>query len=220
MRPDKKRKTEYLLSELGEIDDKLLIDALSYRPARKRPQLAVIAACFILCLTFIFAAAVGLRTANKKNADGADTGTRSPEVNIGDNESYENPEADRKLDMIFLSCISDTRYQGHESVDELPCEKGKTYVVWQHVESGRIFLSSPLTDSQVKALDKHLGEGDSVGESSPDLECRVWILTSEGLLISPYLRETVGNVSDSFFDYEAEIIPCEEFVDLISRILE
>ena len=217
---DNKKKTEYLLDGIGGIDDKFLLEAESYKAKRKsRVPLSAIAACLVVCLT-----AAIIMTANVGVFDNASGKSEDVMENEPDKEMAEtgasvdnSTETYSELDLIFLSCIE--KYQDYSALGELPAENGKTYIIWQYTESGRIFISRPLDSSELEALDKYFGEGEPVGDRSPSHKFNVWILKSDGVIVSPYLMESAGNVGNSLFEYEAELIPCEEFISLIEEIL-
>lgn len=221
---DKKKKTEYLLSEIGGIDDKYLLEAESYKAKRKRRiPLSAIAACLVVCFTvvIVMAASNGIFDLASGKSEDMMENEVFPDKEVGNLEgeaSEENTyEEHSELDLIFLSYLEE--YQGYGSLAELPTERGSTYIIWQYIESGRIFISRPLDVGELKALDKYFGEGEPVGESSPSLKFNVWILKSNGEIVSPYLTESAGNVGNSLFDYEAELIPCEDFISLIADVL-
>ena len=51
---NRKEKLEYLFDVIGEIDDKLLNEALEYKPARKRQyNLGLIAACLAVFVAIV-----------------------------------------------------------------------------------------------------------------------------------------------------------------------
>ncbi|MBP3396642.1 MAG: hypothetical protein J6L87_05680 [Clostridia bacterium] len=224
MRDSRNKKTEYLLSEIGEIDDKFLLEAENYRPQRRlllyRPLIA--AAC-VCCFVAIVLTAVIRGGVLGKNASVENDKVNSS-LKEDTNEQYSEAVTEstsepmqRSIDLLCSTYSSNQKSYG--SFGELERESGKTYILWRHVDGGRIFISRALTDTEVNYIAKHAGLGQSVGASSPELEFNVWILRGDGSIISPYLIGSGGNVGSALFDYEAEIMPEEELISLIEQVL-
>ncbi len=213
---DKLKKAEYLLDEIGEIDDKLLAEAVSYRPARRAPRFVLIAACIALSVIFTVSSVIMLQRVssglmgifdNSKNEPHADAPTEKPPAD----------SSPLSLDAV----LADAKDKGHiklSSEGEIPYRDGGAYIVWQYAGDDEYYASS-LTSAELTALEKKLG-GQEVGQSSPELECMVWILTGDGAVISPYLKDTYGNIGISVFDYCAEIYPTQDFINYVSAIIQ
>ena len=246
---DKKRKSEYLLSEIGGIDESFLAEAESYRKKRSpmwlKPLVAVACAC-------LFVAGVLTTVLNKggvfDNNVGMEAAPESNDMIEGDkNEANVDkateatpdfePEEVRKIGFDALLSLQTEYIDGDSLTDEGTREQGKTYVVgydsfeavrreygetyilWRHVDGGKLFMSRALDNDEVEAINKRLGIGRAVGADSPMLEFNVWILRGDGSVISPYLIGSGGNIGSTLFDYEAEIIPQEELIEIIGEIL-
>ncbi len=209
---DKLKKAEYLLDEIGEIDDKLLAEAVSYRPARHAPRFVLIAACIALSIVFVISSAVMLNRVFLKMDNIFDNS-----VNNAPNAAP--PESNEPLSLDDV--LADARNKGHiklSSESEIPYRDGGAYIVWQYVGEDEYYVSS-LTAAELTALEKKLG-GEEVGQTSPELECMVWIVTGDGEVISPYLKDTYGNIGISVFDYCAEIYPTQDFINYVSAIIQ
>ncbi len=209
---DKLKKAEYLLDEIGEIDDDLLAEAMAYRPARRAPRFVLIAACIALSIVFVISSSVMLnRVFLKMN-------------NIFDNSVNNSPNAappENSGPLSLDDVLTDARNKGHtklSSEGEIPYRDGGAYIVWQYVGEDEYYVSS-LTSAELTALEKKLG-GEEVGQNSPELECMVWIVTGDGAVISPYLKDTYGNIGISVFDYCAEIYPTQDFINYVSAIIQ
>ena len=118
-----------------------------------------------------------------------------------------------------LLLSSQEGYLGYDNFSEIPRDRGKTYILWRHVDGGKLCMSRALEESEIEAMSESLGVGESVGDKSPTLEFNVWILRGDGSIISPYLIGSEGNIGNALFDYEAEIIPQETLIELVERIL-
>ena len=195
---NKEKKVNDLFSSIGEIDDALINEAMTYRRVRKRSfKIAPIAACLVLAVVL----AVAMPLISRLN----NSGTETP------------PQSDAcALDLLFLECRG-MECDRYESFDELSYV-GVATLVWQYEDSGEIYALA-LTEYQLALLESKLGQGQSAGESSPELSCRVWIIDGKGNVKTPYLKNEKGNVGCTVFDFEAEIIPDDAFVECISDII-
>ncbi|MBQ8408249.1 MAG: hypothetical protein IJY39_05235 [Clostridia bacterium] len=194
------KKTEYLLREIGEIDDRLLHEAVCYKPVRRSSyKWGMLAAC--LALIFVLSVAGPLMRALSNVS--------------GENVSDAVPEVYTSLDELLLD--SEDRFF-EVSDPEALSYTGSASLVWKDSESGRLYQLY-LSDYQFSRLKSEMGKGDEVGESSPKLSCQVWVLDGEGNVRSPYLKDNTGNVGCDIFDYEAEILPTEALIRCISEML-
>ena len=223
---EKKEKAEYLFSEIGGIDDKFIGEAQSYKPTRRAYiPISAIAACLVVCITAVLIATnagifdLAMGSKNEEVAVGKDEHETERLPSVSGNDVAEAPDAMAGLDMVFLSCVNSGEYSPYSSMAELLAERGQSYIIWKHIDSENIYISRPLDKSETEDIEKYLGKGECVGEISPKNEFLVWILNEHGEIRSPYLEDTVGNVGNYLFDYEAEIIPADEFVNIISSII-
>ena len=196
---NKEKKVNDLFSSIGEIDDALINEAMTYRRVRKRSfKLAPIAACLVLAVVLAVAMPLISR--------------------FGNNSGMEDPSQNAAcaLDVLFLECKGGeyTRYESFEDLSYV----GVATIVWQYTDSGEIYALS-LTEQQLRYIEEKLGEGTQTGSESPALSCKVWILDGRGNVKSPYLKNEDGNVGCVIFDFEAEIIPNDAFVKCISDII-
>lgn len=214
---DKLKKAEYLLDEIGEIDDKLLAEAVSYRPARRAPRFVLIAACIALSVIFTVSSVIMLQRVSSGLMGIFDNNNHEPHANA----PTEKPPANSNP-LSLDAVLTDARDKGHtilSTESEIPYRDGNAYIVWQYVGE-KEYYASVLTDAELTAIEKNLGSGEEVGQTSPELECMVWIVTGDGAVISPYLKDTYGNMGISVFDYCAEIYPTQDFINYISAILQ
>ena len=196
MNGDKKRKSEYLLSEIGEIDDKFLLEAENYRPQRRllrhRPIIAAACVCCFIAIVLTAVLRGGLLGKNvSAESVNASSGLLNDDKNELYSEAFTEAVVETPIDVVLhdfdalLSSLDERR--GYGSFAEIEREQEKTYILWRAVEGGRIFISRPLTSDEAEYISEHVGLGESVGESSPTLKFNVWILRGDGSIISPYL---------------------------------
>lgn len=204
MNDEKRIKTELLLDSIGEIDDVLLADAISYRPKKRMGnRLVALAAAIAVVFTMTVSIALVLRIADMNKLDGA-----APE-NEGENTTLD----------YFMSTLDEGGFEQVKSEDELPYLDGEAYVVWSYSGEEVYYLSDPLTETELADIKRKIGRGESVDGESPELDCMVWVLLGDGRVISPYLKPSAGNISSEVFDYEAEITPDEGLIAQIQGIL-
>ena len=120
---------------------------------------------------------------------------------------------------VLMSESSTHEYSFVSTSDELPYFDDGAHVVWQIVGEDGYFVSDTLSRTQLSRIESSIGRGYEVGDESPELECKVWVLYGDGSVVTPYLKTSKGNVSSKVCDYEAEILPGDSFVSCVSDIL-
>ena len=202
---NKRRKAAFLLDEIGNVSDVYLQEALSYKKERfyARPWVAAVACILAVVL-------VGGGLINSPLMDNI--------FGVFDKAEAPNEEAPATLDS-FLSENRGALTCTAVSEDELNYF-GSTYLVLQYEGDETLYRSRDLTSREVEKMLDLMGQGASVGEASPTLLCRVWLVCEDGTVLSPYLKNTAGNKGLAvLFDYEAEILPSSSLISCISDIL-
>ena len=202
---NKRRKAAFLLDEVGNVSDVYLQEALSYKKERfyARPWVAAVACILAVVL-------VGGGLINSPLMDNI--------FGVFDKAEAPNEEAPATLDS-FLSENRGALICTAVSEDELNYF-GSTYLVLQYEGDETLYRSRDLTSREVDKMLDLMGQGASVGEASPTLLCRVWLVCEDGTVLSPYLKNTAGNKGLAvLFDYEAEILPSSSLISCISDIL-
>ena len=211
MKNDKLKKADLLLDAVGEIDDAYLTEALSYKRKRNSgSRLLIIAATLAMSCTLIVCAVIGARLVSKNDME--------PSAPNGENADDGGERADA-LESFMVNLSNKESFSHVESETELPYTDGNAYIVWQYKGESGYYLSEALSYREIDYLKTQIGRGKNVGESSPTLECKMWILLGDGRVVSPHLKVTAGNISNTVFDYEAEITPTDGLVDRIAAIL-
>lgn len=198
---DRNKRAHRLMSALGGISDVYLDEAQCYKPRRKIRASVLIAACLTLSVLIVVGAVGAMNIAFKDKSDNA------------------RPSDVRGLDGILCEAVSSGSMQRVSSQD-LPIKDGEAYIVVQLNWQDDYYISDSLTFSQSKKISSNMGGGEDVGDTSPTLECSLWVILGDGTVISPYLKLTEGNVGVDIFDYSAEIYPTEGFNAIVSEILQ
>mgnify|MGYP003312485049 CR=1 FL=1 len=181
MNQNQRKKAAFLLDEIGYVSDVYLEEALTYQKRKfyTRPWVAAVACILAVVL-------VGGGLLNSPLFDNILDGFNKAEA----------PEASTPATLdSFLSENRDTLNCTAISVDELNYF-GATCLVWQYEGDQTLYRSRNLTAREVERINNLLGKGDSVGTDSPKLLCRVWLVCEDGTVLSPYLKNTDGNIAD------------------------
>lgn len=205
MNDNKMKKAAFLLDEIGNVSDVYLQEALAYKKERRNPRAWIAAVACILAV-----ALVGGGLLNSPLFDNV----------FNTFDKADAPEAPQSATLdSFLSDNREALQCTATSAGELDYF-GSTYLVLQYEGDETLYRSRNLTKNEASRLNNLLGKGESVGASSPNLLCRVWLVCEDGTVLSPYLKNTDGNKGHAvLFDYEAEILPSSDLISCISDIL-
>lgn len=207
MKHDKTEKALYLFREIGGIDERLIHEAIFYRPKKSAlPRVLLVAAA--LSLSLVLAVGAFLITMQTQKGHSSNDAITPP---------TDQNEVPPTLDSILLS---QSDKQNAVASDAIEFFGGNAYVVWQRTDSNEIYVSRALTSHEVKRLTSEIANGTPIQESEAEPLCRVWILLGDGSTVSPYLEPSNGNVGAAeLFDYHAELIPSTAFNSTLSEIL-
>lgn len=207
MKHDKTKQAIYLFREMGGIDERLIHEAIVYRPKKSAlPRVLLIAAALSLSLVL----AVGAFLVTMQTQKGHSSNDALP-------PSTDRDEVLPTLDSILLS---QSEKQSAVASNAIEFFGGNAYVVWQRTDSNEIYVSRALTSREVKWLTDEIANGTPVTEGEEEPLCRVWILLGDGNTLSPHLEPSDGNDGAAeLFDYHAELIPSTAFNSKLSEIL-
>ncbi len=214
MNRKKLEKTAYLFSAIGEIDDVLVAEAQLYQVQVKSrsPRWLLIAATLMLALALTLSTVLVAMIGNGKDS--------LPPDEIDPEQSEDGVTAFSDLDQLLLDRRDSASYTQLSSADSIPFLEKESYLVWQYADSDAYCISRALTDGEVEELIKGVQRSKQVGEESPALSCRVWVVSKDGTVFTPYLIPSAGNLEyAALFDYNAELIPSKELLSCISQIL-
>lgn len=204
---NKKEKAQFLLEELGEIDERFIEECqnspLQRRRAARRTRR--LTAALIAALIALGVATVGIlvRTAGgfssvpaPEPSGNAVKGTPSESYGVSDSLPAENaPGFDNRI----LFC-------------------GNATVIWQ--EAGEEKKSEYISDSTYRDIEK-IAEmsGKNIQESRDDAT-KIWVCDGRGNVFSPELMYQKGNFYfGTLFDYNAEMVLSEELRKILRNII-
>ncbi len=217
MKKSKRSQAQTLLDAMGLVDDSYLNEALSYAPAQEKkfnilrspamriiPTVAALAA--VLAMVFLGPLRGVLRNTVNDNAEIEQNG--------------EMPAADTSpaaLNRLLKTCTESPSFQTI-SAEDVPFFDGNVRLTVQQLDTGELFISQPLTETQQQRLWLELQSngGESPSENDSEKQYAVWITLGNGQVATPYLAPSSGNLGAAdLFQYKAERIPSELFFTLL-----
>lgn len=236
MRDQKYNKdSELLLEAIGEIDDRFIFEAESYeRKKSSLPLRKLIIAAVALSLVFTFTLSLGIGLMLGSNRDKVDNDSAGApnEDQDGADDGFNNAGAnDENVKPQPITTLEDTLESVRYSSEELksPFERdmlfdGSTKLIWKYSdeESYRVCTISSASDTKsIQRALEHKKDFSEVSEPAVDSIDGFWICFGDGLVYTPYLKSSDGNVGyGELFDYEQELEPSKSFATFISEIIK
>lgn len=202
---EKMKKAEYLFSELSGIDERILADALAVRKKQrwnaKKALVALVAASLLLAV--LPGALVIADLARDKKADSAVI------------------ELEPTLESVLSEADGSARVMSYSSSDDIDLFDGSVKIVWSDGESYSVVrLSNESEQNRFASAVARSFNGARAAEQDKDNEISVWISYGDGRVITPYLKNTAGNVGyGELFEYEPEIAPTRELADVVNSLV-
>lgn len=236
MRDQKYNKdSELLLEAIGEIDDRFIFEAESYErkksslPLRK---LIIAAVALSLVFTFTLSLGIGLMLGSSRDKVDNDSAGAPNEDQDGADDGFNNAGAnDENIKPQPITTLEDTLESVRYSSEELksPFERdmlfdGSTKLIWKYSdeESYRVCTISSASDTKsIQRALEHKKDFSEVSEPAVDSIDGFWICFGDGLVYTPYLKSSDGNVGyGELFDYEQELEPSKSFATFIREIIK
>ena len=202
---ERMKKAEFLFSEISGIDDAIVAEALSYRAKRgvmTRRAIVVLVAAALMLAALLGSFVIGsLADRDKKD-----------EAKPVDRVTLEESLADAE---------TSGRVMTYQSADDIDLFDGVTRIVWSEgAEYYAIGLSNSSDRSRLDgALRDNYSKPNNVS-GGDEYQVKVWISYGDGSVVTPYLKDSAGNVGyGELFDYEAEIVPSESLAELVSDLV-
>ena len=227
MRDQKYNKdSELLLEAIGEIDDRFIFEAESYerkKSSLRWRKLIIAAVALSLVFTFTLSLGIGLMLgSNRDKLDNDSVGTP--------NEDQDSADGNVKPGVQPIVTLSDTLHSVKFSSEDFSTEfdrdmlfDGKTKLIWKYSDEEDYRVCTISSNSDAKQLRTQLESKSgfkNVSEPAVDSIDGFWICFGDGLVYTPYLRSSDGNVGyGEIFDYEQELEPSKSFATLICEII-
>lgn len=224
VRNDKHRLANYLLDEIGLIEDRYVAEAATeYRRAGNglRPRrIAVIGVSLTLTLSLL----LGMFAANQfgSKSDDAAEDLRDEAGNaVVTQASGTSAPAGISFRLQELKISTASYATPAQSIDLFADEM---QIIWKYADE-EIYRVRLLTSSEEQRmlglLNKEQGTALSFAESEKKNGLDgIWIALGDGTVISPCLEQTEGNVGyGTLFDYNPEVEPSDALTDLVCDIL-
>ncbi|MBQ5633870.1 MAG: hypothetical protein IIV11_03205 [Clostridia bacterium] len=237
MRDQKYNKdSELLLEAIGEIDDRFIFEAESYErkksslPLRK---LIIAAVALSLVFTFTLSLGIGLMLGSSRDKVDNDSAGAPNEDQDGADGNFGDADADDNIKpgVQPIVTLSDTLHsvkfssEGFSTTFERDMLfDGSTKLIWKYSdeESYRVCTISSASDTKsIQRALEHKKDFSEVSEPAVDSIDGFWICFGDGLVYTPYLKSSDGNVGyGELFDYEQELEPSKSFATFISEIIK
>ena len=227
MRDQKYNKdSELLLEAIGEIDDRFIFEAESYeRKKSSLPLRKLIIAAVALSLVFTFTLSLGIGLMLGSNRDKVDN-----DFNNAPNEDQNGADGNIKPGVQPIVTLSDTLHSVKFSSEDFSTEferdmlfDGKAKLIWKYSDEESYRVCTISSNSDAKQLRTQLESKSgfkNVSEPAKDSIDGFWVCFGDGLVYTPYLRSSDGNVGyGELFDYEQELEPSKSFATFIREII-
>lgn len=212
---DKLRSAERLFDAFGMIDDRIVFEAQEAytTPSRKSSSVslrkytvsATIAMVLVISMIGGFVISNISDYLSKNDVDGAET--------VGTTEIG----SEQQMDMMLLAAAQVGVVES-TPIEEIDFFDGEVSLIWSCEGDGNYYkLIFETNDAEFKIKNQMSAPKKEITDASTDLlNCKVWISYGNGEVVSPYLKESSGNIGYStLFDYSPEVIPSESFTDLV-----
>ena len=236
MRDQKYNKdSELLLEAIGEIDDRFIFEAESYeRKKSSFPLRKLIIAAVALSLVFTFTLSLGIGLMLGSNRDKVDNDFNNApnEEQDGADDGFNNAGAnDENIKPQPITTLEDTLESVKFSSESFSTTfkrdmlfDGSTKLIWKYSdeESYRVCTISSASDTKsIQRALEHKKDFSEVSEPAVDSIDGFWVCFGNGLVYTPYLKSSDGNVGyGELFDYEQELEPSKSFATFIREIIK
>jgi hypothetical protein len=195
-------------------------------------KLIIAAVALSLVFTFTLSLGIGLMLGSNRDKVDNDSAGAPNEEQDGADDGFNNAGAnDENIKPQPIATLEDTLESVRYSSEELksPFERdmlfdGSTKLIWKYSdeESYRVCTISSASDTKsIQRALEHKKNFSEVSEPAVDSIDGFWICFGDGLVYTPYLKSSDGNVGyGELFDYEQELEPSKSFATFIREIIK
>ncbi len=215
-RDRKMNSAERLFDAIGTIDDRIIAEAAetySRKTSRKTQTFMRRYAVSLTAVLLVVGMLGGFVISNLSDQVNSD-------VLDNDITVKEDIQVSESLDFV----LSNATVNGAETLalDEIDFFDGEVSLIWNYGgESEYHKLTFEAKDAENKVKKCMSRSTQQISDTSTEtLACSVWISYGNGEVVSPYLKESAGNVGYStLFDYSPEVVPSESFTNYVRQEL-
>ncbi len=193
---NKREKAQRLYDAMGFIDDILVYEALTYKKQRSSfslQRLSVVLTALMLCVISVIVIRSG--TLNKDS----------------DNEPNDGPDS---FSLTLEKVLSDAQGEYFAKAEDIDLFDGQSKFV---IYDGERYKEIPISASAAKVMQSFSHSGSAY---IPDTVLRIWLCDGQGLVISPCLKLSQGNIGyNTLFDYAPEIEPSAAFSEYVNTLV-
>lgn len=217
MNADKTRNAELLFEAIGDIDDRLIQEAqvpfVKTAPSKRCNLKAIIAlaATLSIVIGMLGAFAVSRFIGNVIDSalnDKADEGESS--------QIFESSLSQTLIDASDMPSVSKCE------ADEIDFFDGNTSIIWKASDENEYCVFTLTSTSDVTRLKTELSKvkEDISPENAENSQCEVWVTFGNGTVVSPYLKNSAGNVGYAeLFEYSPEVEPDAAFAEFVNDLI-
>ena len=194
MKMDKRKKADLLLTELGEIDDRLVSEALTYGKRRKRRILPVIAGIAAMLVLFF--------------------GILPHMARSGKNSPGDPPLSD-------LYTLLSTYEPGELAANGQAVAEGTARIAYSIRGEEDIYYIDLSSAEYKRLISLSSDDGKKTREGESKSKFMLWLISDGGEVYSPHLAHTKGNISHrDLYYYESEYTVSAAFERYICSIIK
>ena len=222
---DKEHSAELLLDAIGQIDDQFIYEAEITLPQKASVplfrKLSIVGLSVALAFTVAISSLIGALIHNEGKGDSQKPSQEDPndiEQDIGAIPG--DPATD--LSDTFMSLKSSTTSMSAD-IESIDLFDKKTKIIWKYSdeEDYRVCTVSNDASENIVSLLKKKADFTEVEKANESSEFEgVWISFGDGLVYSPCLKASAGNVGvGAVFGYVPELEPTREFIDTLTEAI-
>ena len=199
-----------LYEEIGGVDERFLQEAGAYRARKKSPawRAVLIAAALLLSLCLLLGTV----------AAGVAIGVIGALIDRNEQPDQEQPTTASPVEKMELAMAQSTLQP--LAADELELF-GTPTLIWSEQGSDQ-YYSVTLNTAQVEQL-VYLMQSSrrEYTAQSEQPTYRIWLSFGDGVVVSPYLKNTAGNAGHgAVFDYDPELEMSDDLAEYIAYYIE
>ena len=221
-------KASQLMDAIGNLDDGLIWEAETYRPARRYTEArrwVTVAASLLITVAVILLATIGgnLIGGSKPSPD-PEQGEQNKDPQFPDQDSgvgsvispgNNGADSAKEIDKLLAE---GSREERKVLLADIPYYDEFYYIVWARVGSDDYYISDPINLYVADDLVEAASSGTYANGATIDYY--IWVICPDGAVFSPHLIPNSGNIYyGTLFDYEVELLPSDFFAGLLSTIL-